>query len=102
MEICQKCGLPKDLCVCGEISKGEQKIKIRTVKRRYGKISTVVEGMDPKGVNLKDLTKKLKSKLACGGTLKDDVIELQGDHKEKVKKILIDAGFSGSQIEVLK
>lgn len=97
-EICQKCGLPKDLCVCETIAKETQKIYIRTVKRRYGKLSTIIEGIDPKDINMKELTKKLKSELACGGTIKDNVIELQGEHKKKVKDILIRSGFSEEQI----
>ena len=99
-EVCPKCGLPKELCVCETIAKEAQKIRIRTVKRRYGKITTVVEGIDPKSIDVKDLTKKLKSALACGGTNKDNVIELQGDHKQKVKEILVKFGFAEDQIDV--
>ncbi|MCD6547446.1 MAG: stress response translation initiation inhibitor YciH [Nanoarchaeota archaeon] len=99
-EVCPKCGLPKELCVCETIAKEAQKIRIRTVKRRYGKITTVVEGIDPKSIDVKDLTKKLKSALACGGTSKDNVIELQGDHKQKVKEILVKFGFAEDQIDV--
>jgi translation initiation factor 1 len=97
-EICQKCGLPKDLCVCETIAKEVQKIYVKTVKRRYGKISTIIEGIDPKSINIKEMAKKLKSELACGGTVKDNIIELQGDHKKKAKEILIRAGFSEEQI----
>lgn len=99
MEICKTCGLPKDLCVCGAMAKEEAKIKIYTVRRRYGKTVTVVEGIEEKA-NPKQLSKKLKSKLACGGTYKKGRIELQGEHKQKVKKILVDSGFSEKQIEV--
>ena len=99
-EICPKCGLPKELCVCETIAKEAQKIRIRTAKRRYGKLSTIIEGLDAKEINLKDLTKKLKLKLACGGTIKDNVIELQGDHRKKVKDILVSLGFSADQIDV--
>ena len=98
--VCQKCGLPKDLCVCETIAKESQKIRIRTVKRRYGKVSTIIEGIDQKDIDLKDLTKKLKSELACGGTKKESIIELQGDHRQKAKSILIRSGFSEEQIEV--
>ena len=98
--VCQKCGLPKDLCVCETIAKESQKIRIRTVKRRYGKISTIIEGIDQKDIDVKDLTKKLKSELACGGTHKDYTIELQGDHRQKAKAILARSGFSEGQIEV--
>ncbi len=81
------------------MAKEAAKIKIYTVRRRYRKFMTIVEGLG-KDVDPKSLTKKLKQKLACGGTFKDDKIELQGDHKQKVKKILIDSGFSEDQIEV--
>ena len=49
-EICPKCGLNKELCVCETIAKEEQRIKIKSVKRRFGKIMTVVEGMDEKDI----------------------------------------------------
>ncbi len=91
-EICHKCGLPKDLCVCETIAKEEQQIKVKIVKRRFGKLTTIVEGFDS-DINLKELTKKLKSKFACGGTLKNNVIELQGDHRQKVKEELEKLGF---------
>ena len=91
-EVCHKCGLPKDLCVCETIAKEEQQIKVRVVKRRFGKLMTLVEGFDS-DIKLKEITKSLKSKLACGGTLKNKVIELQGDHREKVKQELEKIGF---------
>ena len=97
-EICEKCGLPKDICVCQELAIESQKIVVKTVERRFGKKMTVVEGIDPKDVNLKDLTKKLKNKLACGGTLKEGRIELQGNHISKVKEELIKLGFKEETI----
>lgn len=101
-EVCHTCGLPKELCMCETIAKGEQKIKVLEEKRKYGKIITVVEGIDKKQINLKDVTKKLKSKLACGGTFKDGKIELQGKHSEQVKKELIKLGFAGNTIVLVK
>ncbi len=95
-DICSTCGLPKDLCVCETIAREEQKITISTVKRRFGKLTTTIQGLDEKTINLKDLTKKLKNKLACGGTSKQGVIELQGNHIEKVKNELIKLGFNQS------
>ncbi len=92
-EVCPVCGLPKDLCICGTISQETQKIKIYTKKVSFKKVVTIINGLDPKITNIKDLTKKLKTKIACGGTYKDGVIELQGDHTEKVKEILLKEGF---------
>ena len=60
----------------------------------------MVEGVDQKQLDLKELTKKLKSKLACGGTAKDGRIELQGDHKAKVKEVLVEMGFSSDMIDM--
>ena len=99
-EVCPKCGLPKELCVCGTLAKEKQKIRIRTVKRRYGKITTIIEGFEPKDIDAKKLTKELKSELACGGTNKGSSIELQGEHKQKAKEALVKSGFAENQIEV--
>ena len=98
MEICPKCGLPLAACVCGEIAKTQQNIKVTTEKRRFGKVNTMIAGFDD-GVDIKDIAKKLKVKRACGGTVKNKVIELQGNHKGFIKPILVKEGFSEEQIE---
>lgn len=97
-EICITCGLPQDLCVCETIAKESQKIEIFIDRKRYGKKYTIVTGIDEKQINLKDLTKKLKAKLACGGTVKGGQIELQGDHKQAVKAALLKLGFAPETI----
>jgi len=99
-EICTTCGLPKELCVCETIAKESQKIIVALVKKKFNKISTIIEGIDDKEIDLKDLATKLKSKFACGGTAKEGRIELQGDHKNKVKEVLIELGFPQETIEV--
>mgnify|MGYP001619827139 CR=1 FL=1 len=99
-EICQICGLVKELCVCETIAKESQKIQVYVEKKKFNKNYTIVEGIDEKEIDLKDLAKKLKSVLACGGTIKDGKIELQGEHKLKIKKILVDYGFEPSSVVV--
>jgi translation initiation factor 1 len=98
-EICSTCGLPKELCVCETIAKESQKIRVELVKKKFGKISTLVRGMNENEIDLKDLAKKLKNKFACGGTAKDGYIELQGDHIKEMKTELIRLGFSPDAIE---
>ena len=98
--ICQKCGLPKELCICETIAKEAQEIKVYVVEKRFKKKLTVVKGIDVSRINIKALMKKMKSSLACGGTYKNDEIELQGDHRERVKEILIKEGFPREMIEV--
>ncbi|MCD6541958.1 MAG: stress response translation initiation inhibitor YciH [Thermoplasmata archaeon] len=93
-EICPKCGLPKELCVCGEIAREQQVVEIKIDKRRYGKTMTIIEGINEKTTDMKSLVSKLKSICASGGTVKDGKIELQGDHREKVKKYLEELGYT--------
>lgn len=99
-DICTKCGLPKELCVCESIAKESQEIKIMGVKKKFGKINTVVEGIDTRQIDIKELTKRLKNALACGGTSKEGKIELQGEHRLKVRDELIKLGFPQETIQV--
>ncbi|HDS44814.1 MAG TPA: translation initiation factor [Methanomicrobia archaeon] len=93
MEICEKCGLPLDLCICKEIAKEQQIVRVYTIRKKFGKVNTVIDGIDGKEVDLKGLSKELKSKFACGGTVKEGVIELQGDQRKGTKDALREMGF---------
>ena len=99
-EVCPKCGLPKELCVCETIAKRDQKIRIKVEKRKFGKLTTIIEGIDTKDIDVKELAKKMKSKLACGGTAKEGKIELQGNHAKKSKEILITLGFAPEAVTI--
>ena len=99
-EICTVCGLPKELCVCETIAKESQRITVSIVKKKFNKMYTVIEGINQKEIDMRELAKKLKSKLACGGTAKEGKIELQGIHKQKVKDILVQAGFPQDTIDI--
>ncbi|MBU4070283.1 MAG: translation initiation factor [Nanoarchaeota archaeon] len=98
MEICPKCGLPKQACVCEQIVKSSQRIKVTTDRKRYGKLVTVISGFES-GIDVKSIAKTLKNELACGGTYKDNIIELQGDHRKKIKEILVKHGFDKESID---
>ena len=93
-EICNTCGLPKEICMCEEIAREQQDIKIYIEKRRYGKTVTIVEGIDANDIDINDLARQLKTKCASGGTVKDGNIELQGNHKKKVYDALVGLGFN--------
>ena len=99
-EICPKCGLVKELCVCETIAKESQLIKVFLERKKFKKYCTIIEGIDQKEIDIRDLAKRLKGRFACGGTVKGGKIELQGDHKSKVKSILVSMGFQPDSIEV--
>ena len=97
--VCNQCGLPQDLCVCETIAREQQKITIQVEKRKFGKKYTIINGIG-KEANIEEVLKKLKNKLACGGTAKHGNMELQGDHKPRAKEILMELGFPEEAIEI--
>ena len=62
--ICDVCGLPKEICVCEDIAREQQKITITVDKRRYGKMMTIVYGIDSHDLDIDSLITQLKSKLS--------------------------------------
>ncbi|UCD27060.1 MAG: translation initiation factor [Candidatus Bathyarchaeota archaeon] len=99
-EICPTCGLPLDICVCEEISKEQQRIRVRLETRKWRKAVTIIDGIDEKDTNLSRLAQKLKSFCACGGTAKNDEIILQGDHRDRVKSYLVNLGYPEENVEI--
>lgn len=86
-------GLPDDLGVGDDLARTQQVLSVRVESRRYDKPVTIVEGFDPSGTDLDDLASDLKSSLGTGGTVRDDEIELQGDHRDRVPDLLREHGF---------
>ena len=99
-EICPICGLPKDICVCEEISKEQYRIRVRLETRKWGKAVTIIDGLNERESNLSRLAQKLKTFCACGGTAKNNEIILQGDHRDKVRSHLIHLGYPEENVEV--
>jgi len=100
-EICPVCGLPKSICVCKTISREQQRIKVKLETRKWGRPVTIIEGLDGDKNELEQLARKLKSLCASGGTVKNGVILLQGDHRDKVKEVLLSMGHSEENIEIV-
>ncbi|AKA47805.1 protein translation factor SUI1 [uncultured archaeon] len=92
-------GIPKELQPWEGFTRDTQAVRISVDKRRYGKNVTIIEGIDPKSENIDEIAKLLKKKVASGGTVKDGrTIELQGDHRDTVKKQLESMGFRAELI----
>jgi len=81
-----------------DVFKEQEVIKVRVERRRGRREVTIIEGIDEKLFDHRELVSRLKSELACGGTAKNGRIELQGDHRHRVKELLVDMGFSPSNI----
>ena len=76
-----------------EKNRGRVEIR-RETGGRGGKTVTTVSGFVGIGLPEKEqLTKKMRGACGCGGTVKDGAIEIQGDQREKMAKILVEAGF---------
>ena len=92
-EMCNECGLPKEICVCGDIEKTNTTVSLDTEERRYGKVVTLVSGFEG-NIDVEDLASTLKSSLGCGGTVQDDgAIMLQGEHISRATGLLEEDGL---------
>lgn len=70
----------------------------RETKGRKGKGVTIVTGVPLRGEELAALAKELKAQCGAGGTLKGDVVEIQGDHRDKVVVALAGRGWTVKRV----
>ena len=97
---CERCGQLEAACTCPPVvvepvrtPPGEQTARLKVEKRPKGKLVTAVAGLDPAGNDLADLAARLKGRCGAGGTVKDGVIELQGDHMANAEAALKAIGY---------
>jgi translation initiation factor 1 len=77
-----------------ELPPAQQQLKIEASRKgRKGKTVTVVSGFQSSVETLEGLVKQLKNQCGSGGALKENTIEVQGDHREKVQQILMGLGY---------
>jgi translation initiation factor 1 len=86
-------GLPEELGVDRDLEQSRKRLSVRVDTRRYGKAVTVVAGFDSSSSELQDVASRLKRRLACGGTVGEGVVELQGDHSGRVGGLLREMGY---------
>ncbi|RRJ31463.1 SUI1 family translation initiation factor [Halocatena pleomorpha] len=75
-----------------DLDRSLQELSVRTEQRRYGKHMVIIDGFET-DTDLDDLASDLKSALGTGGTAKDDRIEIQGDHEQRVRELLREQGY---------
>ncbi|MBL7784138.1 MAG: translation initiation factor [Saprospiraceae bacterium] len=74
-----------------------QVLRIWLERVKGGKEATVIKGFEGPDDALAELAKTLKNKCAAGGNAKDGVIIIQGNHRDKVLKLLLDMGFKNTK-----
>lgn len=102
---CQTCGQPYTRCRCNQ-SQAAQPSKtydgtvrvLRERKGRGGKTVTLITGIPADDATIAALAQQLKKLCGSGGTVKDGVIEIQGDHCEKLIKKLVAMGYRAKKV----
>jgi translation initiation factor 1 len=94
---CPGCGDPVKQCSCNPgksrpVEDGVVRVS-RQTKGRKGSGVCLVTGVPLSEVDLKKLGKQLKIKCGTGGTVKNGIIEIQGDHREKLVDVLVKLGY---------
>ena len=97
---CESCNELEDECTCPPAAPeqtvpSKQTARIQVEKRKKGKVVTVVRGLaagNP-GHHFSDLLKTLKNACGAGGTIQDDSIEIQGDHRDRIERLLKEIGY---------
>lgn len=96
--MCPLCRHPVAACTCQKSApapRGDGSVRVsRESKGRGGKTVTLVRGLALEGDALAALGKRLRSACGSGGTVKDGVLEVQGDHAERVVDLLKAEGFA--------
>jgi translation initiation factor 1 len=97
---CPDCSQPVDACTCSRavIPEGDGIARVRReTKGRGGKTVTTISGVPLAEEPLKELASALKKRCGCGGSLKEGVIEIQGDHVELLLAELLKRGFKAKK-----
>jgi translation initiation factor 1 len=99
--MCPACGKPVSECGCRPekvVPKGDGNVRVGLeIKGRKGKGVTVITGLPLDEAALKQLGKQLKMRCGAGGTVKDGVIEIQGDHRDVVIEELVKGGWKAKK-----
>ncbi len=74
-----------------------QNLRIWLERIKGGKEATVIKGFAGNDDDLDQLARLLKNKCATGGNAKDGIILIQGDHRDKVLKLLLDMGYKNTK-----
>lgn len=100
--LCADCAKPVNACICDQLAAqaivGDGIVRVsRESKGRKGKGVTLISGLPLKEAELKALAKRLKQQCSTGGTIKAGLVEIQGDHRDKLLELLRAEGFEAKK-----
>lgn len=98
---CERCGELESVCTCPpppppaprRLAPEKQTARISVEKRKKGKQVTVVRGLAAAGNDLPELLAQLKTRCGAGGTVKEETLEIQGNHVERIRGALQEIGY---------
>lgn len=100
--MCPSCRRPIDQCACTKqapIAAGDGIVRVsREIQGRKGNGVTVVRGLGLEANALAELGRELKAACGSGGTVKDGVIEIQGEHRDRIVQRLKAAGMTVKRV----
>jgi len=82
-----------------ELDLSEARLVVRREFRRFGKPVTVIQGLPI--TRLREIASELKRQLGAGGTTKNGVLQLQGDHRSRVRDRLVELGFPADHMGLI-
>ncbi len=98
--MCSGCNEPVDQCRCkqAQAPTGSGNVRVgRETKGRKGKGVTVITGLPLDAMALADLARELKAHCGAGGKNRDGVIEIQGDHRDRLIAALQAKGYTAKK-----
>ena len=95
---CERCGAPEQDCTCPPpvpryAPPEKQTARLNVEKRKKGKMVTVIRGLSAAENDLPTLLTRLKNRCGAGGTVKEDSLEIQGDHRIRIRDALSEIGY---------
>jgi translation initiation factor 1 len=95
---CERCGALEEECRCPPLPPErtppeKQTAQLAVEKRKKGKKVTVIRGVSAEGTDLPALMTQLKNACGAGGSIQDDLIEVQGEHLPRIRQLLEQLGY---------
>ncbi len=106
--MCERCGQPQATCECPDDDKetthavadappSMQTVAVRLEKRKRGKVVTCISGLSGSRRQSQQLLTELKNQCGAGGTCSDTTVEIQGDHQQRIQRLLQERGYRVSR-----